>query len=59
MMLMATRWIAAAILLAAFAMLAAGCVTVGYDFLNQRATVTFDGKTSVAPSSKLPAPSSR
>ena len=50
MMLMATRWIAAAILLAAFAMLCAGCVTVGYDFLNQRATVTFDGKTTKEPS---------
>ena len=49
MMLMATRWIAAAILLAAFAMLAAGCVTVGYDFINQRATVSFDAKTIKEP----------
>ena len=46
---MAIKWIAAAILLAAFALLATGCVTLGYDFINQRATVTFDGKTSVAP----------
>ena len=45
MMLMATRWIAAAILLAAFAMLAAGCVTVGYDFLRQQATVTITPST--------------
>ena len=49
MMLMATRWIAAAILLAAFAMLCAGCVSIGYDFLNQRATLTFDGKTIKEP----------
>lgn len=49
MMIMATRWIAAAILLAAFALLCAGCVTVGYDFLNQRATVTFDAKTVKEP----------
>jgi len=45
MMLMATRWIAAAILLAAFALLCAGCVTVGYDFLRQQATVTITPST--------------
>ena len=49
MMLMATRWIAAAILLAAFALLCAGCVTVGYDFIKQQATVTFDSKTVKEP----------
>ena len=37
---MAIKWIAAAILLAAFALLATSCVTVGYDFLKQQATVT-------------------
>ena len=46
---MAIKWIAAAILLAAFALLATGCVTLGYDFINQRATVTFDAKTVKPP----------
>ena len=45
----ATKLVAVAILAACWAVGAAGCVTVGYDFINQRATVTFDGKTSVAP----------
>lgn len=44
------KHIAAAILLAVFALLACGCVTVGYDILNQRVTVAFDGKSVVAPS---------
>jgi hypothetical protein len=38
----ATKAIAVAILGACWAALAAGCVTVGYDFVNQRATVTVD-----------------
>ena len=42
---MAIKWTAAAILAAAFALLCSGCVTIGYDFLKQQATVTFDGKT--------------
>lgn len=45
MTLMATRWIAAAILLAAFALLCAGCVTVGYDLINKRVTVTVEPDT--------------
>jgi hypothetical protein len=32
--------IAALILLAGFALLGSGCVTVGYDFVKQQATVT-------------------
>lgn len=44
------KYIAAGILLAGFALLSAGCVTVGYDFLNQRATVSFDAKTVKEPS---------
>ena len=46
----ATKAIAVAILGACWAALAAGCVTVGYDFLNQRATVSFDAKTIKEPS---------
>jgi hypothetical protein len=46
----ATKLIAAAILAASWAALAAGCVTVGYDFLKQQATVTFDAKTVKEPS---------
>lgn len=38
----ATKVVAVAILTACWAALAAGCVTVGYDFINQRATVTVD-----------------
>lgn len=38
----ACKYIAAGLLLAAFALLGTGCVTVGYDFVNQRATVTVD-----------------
>ena len=37
-----TKLIAVAILAAIWAVGAAGCVTVGYDFVNQRATVTVD-----------------
>lgn len=44
-----TKAIAVAILALIWAVGAAGCVTVGYDFLKQQATVTFDGKTPVAP----------
>ena len=46
----ATKVVAVAILALIWAVGAAGCVTVGYDFLNQRATVTFDGKTTKEPS---------
>jgi hypothetical protein len=46
----ATKAIAVAILAASWAALAAGCVTVGYDFLKQQATVTFDAKTVKEPS---------
>ncbi len=35
-----TKAIAVAILAACWAALAAGCVTVGYDFVKQQATVT-------------------
>jgi len=45
----APKFIATAILGACWAALAAGCVTVGYDFLNQRATVSFDAKTVKEP----------
>jgi hypothetical protein len=40
-----TKAIAVAILAASWAALAGGCVTVGYDFVKQQATVTFDAKT--------------
>lgn len=46
----ATKLIASAILALIWAVGAAGCVTVGYDFLNQRATVSFDAKTIKEPS---------
>jgi hypothetical protein len=46
----ATKLVAVAILAASWAALAAGCVTVGYDFLKQQATVTFDAKTVKEPS---------
>ena len=45
-----SKYIAVAILAACWAALAAGCVTVGYDFLKQQATVTFDAKTIKEPS---------
>ena len=45
-----TKAIAVAILALTWAVGAAGCVTVGYDFLNQRATVSFDAKTIKEPS---------
>ena len=38
----ATKLIAVVILALIWAVGAAGCVTVGYDFINQRATVTVD-----------------
>jgi hypothetical protein len=37
----ATKLVAVAILGACWAALAAGCVTVGYDFLKQQATLTY------------------
>ena len=37
--------IAALILLAGFALLGSGCVTVGYDFVRQQATVTVTPST--------------
>jgi hypothetical protein len=46
----ATKAIACAILAVSWAALAAGCVTVGYDFIKQQATVTFDAKTVKEPS---------
>jgi hypothetical protein len=45
----ATKAIAVAILGACWAVAAGGCVTVGYDFLKQQATVTFDSKTVKEP----------
>ena len=45
----ATKAIAVAILGVSWAALAAGCVTLGYDFLKQQATVTFDSKTVKEP----------
>jgi hypothetical protein len=45
----ATKLIAVAILAASWAVAAAGCVTIGYDFLKQQATVTFDAKTVKEP----------
>jgi hypothetical protein len=36
-----TKLVAVAILAASWAALAAGCVTVGYDFLKQQATLTY------------------
>ena len=44
-----TKAIAVAILGACWAVAAAGCVTVGYDFIKQQATVTFDPKTVKEP----------
>jgi hypothetical protein len=44
-----TKAIAVAILAVSWAALAGGCVTVGYDFLKQQATVTFDAKTVKEP----------
>jgi hypothetical protein len=44
-----TKLVAVAILAASWAALAAGCVTVGYDFVKQQATVTFDPKTVKEP----------
>jgi hypothetical protein len=45
-----TKALAVAILAVSWAVAAAGCVTVGYDFLKQQATVTFDHKTVKEPS---------
>lgn len=38
----ATKFVAAAILAGIWVVGAAGCVTVGYDFLRQQATVTYN-----------------
>ena len=46
----ATKLVAVAILAVSWAVAAAGCVTIGYDFLKQQATVTFDAKTVKEPS---------
>jgi hypothetical protein len=40
-----TKLIACVILAASWAALAAGCVTVGYDFIKQQATVTVTPST--------------
>ena len=40
-----SKIIAAGLLLAAFALLGTGCLTVGYDFLKQQATVTVTPST--------------
>jgi len=45
-----TKAIAVAILAVGWAVAAGGCVTIGYDFLKQQATVTFDAKTVKEPS---------
>jgi hypothetical protein len=45
-----TKALAVAILAVSWAVAAAGCVTVGYDFIKQQATVTFDAKTVKEPS---------
>jgi hypothetical protein len=45
----ATKAVAVAILAAIWAVGAAGCVSIGYDFINQRATLTFDAKTVKEP----------
>ena len=45
-----TKLIAVAILAVSWAVAAGGCVTIGYDFLKQQATVTFDAKTVKEPS---------
>ncbi len=45
----ATKLIAVAILAVSWAVAAAGCVTLGYDFVKQQATVTFDAKTVKEP----------
>ena len=45
----ATKAIAVAILGVSWAVAAAGCVTLGYDFIKQQATVTFDAKTVKEP----------
>jgi hypothetical protein len=45
----ATKLIAVVILAVSWAVAAAGCVTVGYDFIKQQATVTFDAKTVKEP----------
>ena len=44
-----TKLVAVAILAVSWAVAAAGCVTVGYDFMKQQATVTFDAKTVKEP----------
>jgi len=45
----ATKAIALAILAVSWAVGAAGCVSIGYDFLNQRATRCYDAKTVKEP----------
>jgi hypothetical protein len=45
----ATKLVAVAILAVSWAVAAAGCVTLGYDFIKQQATVTFDAKSIKEP----------
>jgi hypothetical protein len=44
-----TKLVAVAILAVSWAVAAGGCVTLGYDFIKQQATVTFDPKTVKEP----------
>lgn len=39
------KWIAAILLFAGYLLIGTGCVTVGYDLLNKRVTVTVDPTT--------------
>ena len=43
--MLAAKFVAAGLVFAAYLMFAAGCVTVGYDFLKQQATVTVNPST--------------
>ena len=43
--MLAAKFIAAALVFAAYILLAAGCVTLGYDFVKQQATVTVSPST--------------
>jgi hypothetical protein len=43
--MLAAKFVAAALVFAAYLMFGAGCVTVGYDFLKQQATVTVTPST--------------
>jgi hypothetical protein len=43
--MLAAKFVAAGLVFAAYLMFGAGCVTVGYDFLKQQATVTVNPST--------------